>query len=136
MLRGSRARESHNFIKTILKGKAADEAGRLLLMAQLEHIGGHDYVPQFDALLRGLRSNRDGVEELVAKSLVLFVHDDASEAVEDLNRAVELAPDNAEAYYQRGMAHRIFFGREKNESFDIPIPYLRLGRFWGQLPLL
>jgi Tfp pilus assembly protein PilF len=98
-VRCAKATDSHNFIKTILAGKATDEAQRILLMAQLEHIGGHDYVPQFDALLRGFRSNRDEAESLMAKSLVLFVHNDAREAVEDLSRAITLDPDSAEAFY-------------------------------------
>jgi tetratricopeptide (TPR) repeat protein len=102
-VRCAKARESHNLIKAILTEKAADGAQRTLLMAQLEHIGGRDYVPQFDALLRGFRSDRDEAGELVAKSLVLFVHCDAGEALEDLTRAVELNPGCAEAWYQRGL---------------------------------
>jgi tetratricopeptide (TPR) repeat protein len=109
----ARATDSHNFIKTILAGKATDEAQRVLLLAQLEHIGGHDYVPQFDALLRGLRSNRDEAESLMAKSLVLFVHNDAGEAIEDLSRAIALNPDNAEAFYQRGLAYALMGETDK-----------------------
>jgi Flp pilus assembly protein TadD len=43
----------------------------------------------------------------MAKGLVLFVHDYAGEAIEDLNRAIELEPENAEAYYQRGRAYSL-----------------------------
>ena len=106
-VRCAKATDSYNFIKAILAGKAVDETQRVLLMAQLEHIGGHDMVPQFDALLRGLRSSRDEAEEIMAKSLVLFVHHDAGEALEDLDRVLELDPNLAEAWYQRGMAHAL-----------------------------
>jgi tetratricopeptide (TPR) repeat protein len=113
IVRGSMARENHNLVKAILADKATDEAQRILLMAQLEHIGGHDYVPQFDALLRGLRSNRDEVDVIMANMTGLFAEDDAREAVEDLNHALELEPDNAEAWYQRGLVYVLLGERDK-----------------------
>jgi isocitrate lyase len=38
------------------------------LLAQLGHIGGKDLIPQADALLRGLRSNRDQADVILAES--------------------------------------------------------------------
>jgi tetratricopeptide (TPR) repeat protein len=109
----AKAQESNNMIKAILTQKVTDDAERALLLAQLEHIGGKDLLPQVDALLRGLRSNRDEADVLMSKSFGLFAEADAREAVEDLCRAVELAPDNAEAYYQRGMAYTLLGERDK-----------------------
>jgi tetratricopeptide (TPR) repeat protein len=111
--RCAKARESNNMIKTILTQKVTDDAERALLLAQLEHIGGKALVPQVDALLRGLRSNRDDVDVLMSKGFGLFAENDAREAVEDLCRAVGLAPDNAEAYYQRGLAYTLLGERDK-----------------------
>jgi tetratricopeptide (TPR) repeat protein len=113
MVRGSKARESNNLIKAILAQKATDDAERVLLLAQLGHIGGKDLIPKADALLRGLRSNRDQVDVLMAKSFGLFAEDDAREAVEDLNRALALEPKRAEAYYQRGLAYTLLGERDK-----------------------
>jgi tetratricopeptide (TPR) repeat protein len=113
VVRCAKAVESNNFIKAILTGKATDEAQRALLMAQLEHIGGHDLVPGTDAMLRGLRSNRDEAEELMGKSLGLFAEYDARGAVEDLTRAAELDPDNTETFYQRGVAYTLLGERDK-----------------------
>jgi Flp pilus assembly protein TadD len=49
----------------------------------------------------------------MAKSLVLFVHNDAREAVEDLSHAIALDPDNAEAFYQRGLAYALMGEEDK-----------------------
>ena len=113
MVRCSKARESNNFIKSILTQKVTDNAGRALLLAQLEHIGGKDLIPRTDALLRGLRSNRDHVDVLMAKSFDLFAEKDALEAVEDLSRAIALEPENTEAHYQRGLAYTLLGERDK-----------------------
>jgi tetratricopeptide (TPR) repeat protein len=113
MVRCSKARESRNLIKAILTQKITDNAERILLLAQLEHIGGKDLVPQVDAVLRGLRSNRDEFDVLMAKSFGLLAKNDALEAVEDLTRALALEPDNAEAYYQRGLAYALLEERDK-----------------------
>jgi tetratricopeptide (TPR) repeat protein len=107
MVRCSQARESNNLIKAILTQKATDEAGRTLLLAQLEHMGGKDLVPKADAVLRGLRGSRDQADVLMAQGAGLFAEYGAREAVEDLNRAIELEPGNAEAYYQRGLAYSL-----------------------------
>jgi tetratricopeptide (TPR) repeat protein len=107
------ARESNNLIKSILVQKGTDDAERLVLLAQLDRMGGKDFVPQADALLRGLRSNRDQVDVLMGKSLGLFATNDAEEAIRDLTRALELAPDNPEAYYQRGLAYALLGRRDK-----------------------
>jgi tetratricopeptide (TPR) repeat protein len=107
------ARESHNLIKAIITQKVTDDAERLLLLAQLERIGGKDFVPQVDALLRGLRSGRDQVDVLMSKGLGLLAQDDAEEAIEDLTRALELAPDNPEACYQRGLTYALLGQRDK-----------------------
>jgi Flp pilus assembly protein TadD len=101
------ARESSNLIKAILTEKVTDEAERALLLAQLTHIGGKDLVPQADALLRGLRSDRGEAEVILTKSVSLFVESDGRDAVEDLTRAITLDPANAEAYYQRGLAYSL-----------------------------
>jgi tetratricopeptide (TPR) repeat protein len=83
-------------------------------MAQLDHIGGRDFVPQFDALLRGLRFNRDRLDVVMAESAGLMATDDAGEAIEDLSRAIELDCDNAaEAYYQRGLAYALTGDKDK-----------------------
>jgi tetratricopeptide (TPR) repeat protein len=111
--RCAKARESNSMIKAILTQKVTDDAERTVLLAQLEHIGGKKLIPQVDALLRGLRSNRDEADVLMGKGFGLFAEYDAREAVEDLCRAVELAPDNAEAYYQRGMAYALLGERDK-----------------------
>ncbi|MDR2783954.1 MAG: hypothetical protein LBB48_09005 [Treponema sp.] len=58
------------------------------MLARLEHIGGKDFIPQADALLRGLRANRDQLDVLLAQSFGLFAEDDAREAIEDLSRAI------------------------------------------------
>jgi tetratricopeptide (TPR) repeat protein len=106
-VRCTKARESGDFIKAIFTEKMTDGTQRALLMAHLERIGGHEYVPRFDAMLRGLRSDRDEAGEIMAKGLVLFAHDDATGAIEDLTRAVELDPGCAEAYYQRGLVYTL-----------------------------
>ncbi|MDR0402588.1 MAG: tetratricopeptide repeat protein [Treponema sp.] len=113
IVRCAKAQESHNLIKAIFTQKAADNAERALLMAQLTHIGGKDLVPQADAMLRGLRSNRDEVEVLMAKSFGLFAEDDAREAIADLTRAIELGTDHADAWYQRGLAFALLGEKDK-----------------------
>jgi tetratricopeptide (TPR) repeat protein len=113
MVRCSNARDSNNLIKSILTQKVTDEAERVLLLAQLEHIGGKDLIPQTDALLRGLRSNRDQADVLIAKMVVLFVEDDAQEAIEDLSQAIALEPEKAEAYYERGLAYTLLGEKDK-----------------------
>jgi tetratricopeptide (TPR) repeat protein len=113
MVRCAKARESNNLIKSIIMQKVTDDAERVLLLAKLEHIGGKDLIPQADALLRGLRSNRDQVDVLMAQGFGLFAENDAREAVEDLSRAIALEPDNAEAYYQRGLAYTLLGERDK-----------------------
>jgi tetratricopeptide (TPR) repeat protein len=84
-----------------------------VLLAQLEHIGGKDLVPDADALLRGLRSNRDEADVLVAKRVSLFAEDEAREAIEDLSHAIDLGLDNPEAYYQRGFAYALLGETDK-----------------------
>jgi tetratricopeptide (TPR) repeat protein len=113
MVRCSKARESNNLIKAIITQKATDDAERAVLLAQLGHIGGKEFIPQADALLRGLRSNRDQADVLMAKSAGLMAKDDALEAIEDLSRAVALDPGNAEAYYQRGLAYTLMGEADK-----------------------
>ncbi|MDR1073108.1 MAG: tetratricopeptide repeat protein [Treponema sp.] len=111
--RCSKSRESNNLIKAIITQKAADDTERALLLAQLGHIGGKKLIPHADALLRRLRSNRDQVDVLMAESAGLIAEDDAREAIEDLSRAIALEPDNAEAYYQRGLAYALIGEAEK-----------------------
>jgi tetratricopeptide (TPR) repeat protein len=111
--RASVARESNNLIKAILTQKVTDEAERLVLLAQLDRIGGKDFVPQADALLRGLRSNRDQLDVIMSQCAGLFATEDAEEAIKDLTRALELAPDNPEAYYQRGLTYALLGQREQ-----------------------
>jgi tetratricopeptide (TPR) repeat protein len=113
MVRCSNARECNNLIKAIVNDKATDEAERVLMLAQLTRIGGKELVPQADAILRGLRSNRDEVDVLIAKGVGLAAEDDAREAVEDLTQAVTLDPKNAEAYYQRGLAYTLLGEKDK-----------------------
>jgi len=113
MVRRSKAQESRNLIKEIIRQKVTDDAQRVLLMAQLDHIGGKDFVPQIDALLRGLRFNRDHVDVVMAESAGLMATDDAEEAIEDLSRAIELEGGNAEAYYQRGLAYALIGAKDK-----------------------
>jgi tetratricopeptide (TPR) repeat protein len=113
MVHCSDAQESNNLIKAIVAQKATDEAERVVMLAQLAHLGGKDLVPQADALLRGLRSDRDEADVLVAKGAGLFAEDDAREAVEDLTQAIALNPENAEAYYQRGLAYFLLGERAK-----------------------
>jgi tetratricopeptide (TPR) repeat protein len=107
MVRCSKARESNNLIKAIVAQKATDEAERVIMLAQLDRIGGKDLIPQADAVLRGLRGNRDQADVLMAQGAGLFAEHDAREAVEDLTRAITLDPENAEAYYQRGLAYSL-----------------------------
>jgi tetratricopeptide (TPR) repeat protein len=113
MVRCSKARESNNLIKAIVTQKASDEAERVVLLAQLEHRGGKDFLPQADALLRGLRSNRDQADVLMAQGAGLIVTNDAENAIEDLSRSIALDPDNAEAYYQRGLAYALMGETDK-----------------------
>jgi tetratricopeptide (TPR) repeat protein len=113
MLRGSKARENNNLIQAILTQKATDEAERVVLLAQLGHIGGKALIPQADALLRGLRSNRDQADVILAESFGLFAEDDAREAIEDLSQAITLEPDHAEAYYHRGLAYTLLGEKDK-----------------------
>jgi tetratricopeptide (TPR) repeat protein len=113
MIRCSKARESNNLIKTIVTQKATDEAGRVALLTQLGHIGGKNLIPSVDALLRGLRSNRDQADVLMAESFGLVAKEDALEATEDLSRAIELNPEHAEAYYHRGLAYSLLGEAEK-----------------------
>jgi tetratricopeptide (TPR) repeat protein len=107
MARGFKARESNNLIKAIVAQKAAGEAERTLLLARLEHMGGKKFIPQADALLRGLRSNRDQVDVLMAQSSGLMATNYAGEAIEDLTRAIALDPNHAEACYQRGLVYAL-----------------------------
>jgi tetratricopeptide (TPR) repeat protein len=116
-IRCAKAQDSNGLIKTIAAHKAVDEGQRMLLLAQLEQIGGKDLVPQTDAVLRGVRSNRDQVEVLVAKTLCLFAEDDAREAIEDLSRAIELESGNADAHHQRGIAYSLL-GRKAEALAD------------------
>jgi Flp pilus assembly protein TadD len=115
-VRCAKARESNNLIKAILTQKVTDETERVLLLAQLGRIGGKDLIPQADALLRGLRSNRDQADVIMAKSFGLFTEHDAREAIEDLSRAIALAPDQAEAYYQRGLVYTLMGEPDKARS--------------------
>jgi tetratricopeptide (TPR) repeat protein len=107
ILHCSSAQSSINLIKSIIRQKVADDAQRVLLLAQLDHIGGTDLIPQVNALLRGLRSNRDQTDVLMAEGARLFVRNEAREAIEDLSHAIALEGDNAEAYYQRGLAYAL-----------------------------
>ncbi|MDR2446542.1 MAG: tetratricopeptide repeat protein [Treponema sp.] len=109
----SKAQESVNLIKAIIMQKAADDAGRSLLLVQLGRMGGKDLIPHIDALLRGLRFNHDEAGALIAQCAGLFAEDDAREAIEDLSRAIALEPDNAEAYYQRGLAYTLMGAKDK-----------------------
>jgi tetratricopeptide (TPR) repeat protein len=113
MERGSKARESNNLIKAIVAQKAASEAERALLMAQLGRIGGKELIPQADALLRLSRSNRDQVDVLMAQSAGLMAADYAEEAIEDLTRAIALDPNHAEACYQRGLVYALMGEADK-----------------------
>ncbi|MDR1419898.1 MAG: tetratricopeptide repeat protein [Treponema sp.] len=113
MVRCTRARESNNCIKAILTQKATDDAERAVLLAQLEHIGGKDLVPQTDAFLRGLRSNQDEVDVIMSNMLGLFAEEGARGAVEDLSQAVALDPDNADAWYERGLAYTLLGEKDK-----------------------
>jgi tetratricopeptide (TPR) repeat protein len=113
MVRCYKAQESHNLIKSIITQKVTDEAKRVLILAQLEHLGAKDFIPKFDALLRGLRFNRDQIDVLIVKSVDLMATDDAEEAIEDLSRAIDLDGDNAEAYYQRGLAYALTGSKDK-----------------------
>jgi tetratricopeptide (TPR) repeat protein len=113
MARCAMARESNNVIKAILTQKAVNDAERTLLLAQLEHIGGKDLVSDADAVLRGIRSNRDEVEVIMGQSFGLFAEEDAREAIEDLTRAIELQDDNPQAYYQRGLAYALLGEKDK-----------------------
>jgi tetratricopeptide (TPR) repeat protein len=112
-VRASIARESNNLIKAVMTHKAKDETERLMMLAQLDRMGGKDLVPQTDALLRGLRSNRDQLDVLMSKSAGLFARKDGEEAIEDLTRALELAPDNADAWYHRGLTYTLLGQREQ-----------------------
>jgi tetratricopeptide (TPR) repeat protein len=113
MVRGSKARESNNLIKAIVTQKAASEAERTLLLARLGHMGGKKFIPQADALLRGLRSNRDQADVIMAQSAGLMAEDYAGEAIEDLTRAVALDPNHAEAFYQRGLVYALMGEADK-----------------------
>ncbi|MDR2079292.1 MAG: tetratricopeptide repeat protein [Treponema sp.] len=113
MVRCAKAQESNNLIKAILAQKATDEAERVVLLAQLERMGGKDFIPPADAMMRGLRSNRDQADVLMAESAGLIGKEGAREAVEDLSRAVALDPYNAEAYYQRGLAYALLGEADK-----------------------
>jgi tetratricopeptide (TPR) repeat protein len=112
-VRCGKARDSHGLIKEIARQKATAEAERAVMLAQLEHIGGKDLVPDADAVLRGFRSNRDQAEMIMAQSSGLMALDDATEAIEDLSRAIALDPDNAEAFYQRGLAYALLGEADK-----------------------
>jgi tetratricopeptide (TPR) repeat protein len=116
VVRCAKARESNNLIKAILTQKVTDDAERIVMMAQLGHIGGKDLIPQADALLRGLRSNRDQADVIMAESFGLCAEHDAGEAIEDLTQAVTLEPDNAEAYYQRGLAYTLLGKKDEARS--------------------
>jgi tetratricopeptide (TPR) repeat protein len=108
-----KAREFNNLIKGIAEQKALAEAKRAVMLAQLEHIGGAELLPQADALLRGLRSNRDEVDVLMAQAAALMATDDAQEAIEDLSRAIALDPGIADAYYERGLAYALISETDK-----------------------
>jgi tetratricopeptide (TPR) repeat protein len=41
-----------------------------------------------------------------------MAEDDALSAIEDLTRAIELEPDRADAYYQRGRCHALLGKRD------------------------
>jgi tetratricopeptide (TPR) repeat protein len=113
LVRCAKAVESNNHIKAIAVQKATDDAERAVMLAQLEHIGGKDLIPQADTLLRGLRSNRDDLDVIMGESFGLFAEYDAQGAIEDLTRAIELAPDHAEAHYRRGRAYALLGERDK-----------------------
>jgi tetratricopeptide (TPR) repeat protein len=103
----TKAQESHNLLKRIVSKKAADEAKRVLALSQLDNVGGKEFVPTVDALFRGFRSARDKIDVGMAKGAGLTTKYHAGRAVEDLSRAIELDEDNAEAYYQRGLAYAL-----------------------------
>jgi tetratricopeptide (TPR) repeat protein len=111
--RASAAQESNHLIKTIIKKKVKNDAERLLLLAQLERMGGKDLIPQFDALLRGLRFNREQAAVIVGECLGRIAKEDAEAAVKDLTRALELAPYNPDACYLRGLTYALLGQREK-----------------------
>jgi tetratricopeptide (TPR) repeat protein len=113
IVRRSKAQESHNLIKAIIAQKVTDEATRVLMLSQLDNLGGKAFVPQFDALFRGLRFSRDQADVAIVKSSALMATDDAKEAIEDLSRAIELGCDDAEAYYQRGLAYALTGSKDK-----------------------
>jgi tetratricopeptide (TPR) repeat protein len=116
MVRCAKAQDSNNLIKSVAMQKVSDSAQQLLLLAQLEHIGGKDFVPQVDAFLRSLRSNRDQADVLIAQSVGLLATDDAEEAIEDLSQAIDIDPKYTEAYYYRGIAYSLL--GKKNEAIS------------------
>jgi tetratricopeptide (TPR) repeat protein len=113
LTRCAMAMEHNNLIQAIVTHKAKDEAERVLLLAQLDHLGGKNVVPQADALLRGLRSNRDQLDVTMAEGAGLMATNDAEGAIEDLTRALTLNPGNAEAYYRRGLAYALMGQADK-----------------------
>jgi tetratricopeptide (TPR) repeat protein len=113
MIHSTIAQESFNMIKGIFKIRTKNDAGRLLLLAQLENMGGEDLIPSFNALLRGLRFNRDKAEKIIGTFLGAIAKKEAEDAAGDLTRVLELAPDNPEAWYQRGIIYTLLGQREQ-----------------------
>jgi tetratricopeptide (TPR) repeat protein len=113
MIRSTIAQESFHMIKGIVKIRTKDDAGRLLLLSQLENMGGEDMIPQFDVLLRGLRFKRDKAGEIIGTYLGVIAKKYAEEAAGDLSRVLELTPDNPEACYQRGIIYTLLGQREQ-----------------------
>jgi tetratricopeptide (TPR) repeat protein len=107
LVRCSKAVQSDRLIKEIALQKVAEDTQRTAMLAQLEHMGGKDLVPDVNTVLRGLNSNRDEAGMLLAQSAGLFVRKESMDALEDLSRAIELDPGNAEAYYQRGLVYSL-----------------------------
>jgi tetratricopeptide (TPR) repeat protein len=101
------AREQSSLRKTVIMEKQRDDVDRFLLLKQLEQIGHSEFIPWANGLLQGLRAGRTEIDNLVIDSAEILAEEALDEALEDLNTAVSLAPDSAEAYYVRGLAYEL-----------------------------
>jgi tetratricopeptide (TPR) repeat protein len=101
----NKAQAFNGVIKSITKQKAADEAQRILLLAQLELTGGPDLVASADTLLRLSRSSQDQDELYMAKRAAVLSAEYAWEAIDDMSRVISIEPNHAKAYYYRGITY-------------------------------
>jgi tetratricopeptide (TPR) repeat protein len=103
-----KAKEEIGWARAAVEGRMKDGAEGMALMRQLEQTGHEELVPAFGGFLGALRSNRTEAEEIIFNFAGSLADYSLREAVEDFTKAIALEPDNADAFYNRGLCYQMW----------------------------